>query len=67
MPKTNNSIEVNDFVKVVFSDGHIEEGIVRKIFSESNFPFRVEIKVYGKSTYVYCQEKDLIKIREDEL
>ena len=42
MPKT--TIEKGDLVKVVFSDGHTQEGIVREVKPFTDFGFKVEIK-----------------------
>ena len=65
MPKT--TIEKGDLVKVVFSDGHTQEGIVREIKPFTDFGFKVEVKVFGKGCFVYCNEKVLIKVEKEDV
>ena len=56
-------IKACDKVNIVFSDGHLQEGIVREVMNTSNFQFKVETKdAFGKDTIIYCNEKDLIKL-----
>lgn len=62
-----SKIEINDLVKVIFSDGHTTEGIVREVNPFQDFGFKVEIKVFGKECFIYCNEKDLIKVEKEAL
>ena len=50
-----------DYVYVVFSDGHREKGQIIDILNTDSYNYIVNVKVYGKDTEVYCNEKDLLK------
>lgn len=50
-----------DYVYVIFSDGHREKGQIIDILNTDSYNYIVNVKVYGKDTEVYCNEKDLLK------
>lgn len=52
-------IKKNDLVKVRFSDGHTQEGIVTSVDPAQEYGYVVNIKVFGKDTPIYCRECDL--------
>ena len=50
-----------DYVYVIFSDGHREKGQIIDILNTETYNYIVNVKVFGKDTEIYCNEKDLIK------
>lgn len=48
-----NEPKLNDQVEIVFSDGHIQEGIVTEVPKDNTGWYKVRTKVYGKDTDVY--------------
>ena len=52
-------IKVGDYVRVTFSDHHVQVGQVKKILDTDSFNYLVTVKVYGKDTDVHCNRKDI--------
>ena len=59
-----DNIKLGDLVNIHFSDGHTQEGIVREVPDGSSVYYRVETKVWDKTTNIYCtrDQIDLIEI-----
>lgn len=45
--------KLNDLVEIVFSDGHIQEGIVTEVPKDNTGWYKVRTKVYGEDTEIY--------------